>query len=467
MRAVRRPTRVGTAGRAITAAIPTMTNVELVDVVVLGAGSGGEVVAGELADAGRSVALVESGLVGGECPYLACIPSKALLLAARHGAGWAEAVRVRDRAAEDRNDTQTAKALVDRGVRLVRGRGRVTGPGRLTITPRTPDDVLDVRDLGYRTALVLATGSSSAAPPIDGLDDVPTWTSAQALASPELPRRLAVIGGGAVGCELAQAYAAFGARVGLYEAQPTLLPGETAWLGEAMASALAAHGVEVHTGCDLSSAKELDADRVLVAVGRRPASGGLGLEHLGVTVEDGDPVDIDLRCRVVAGGRTLPDVFAVGDLTGVAPYTHTASYQGRVVAAELSGRGRDADWTAIPRAVYTHPAVLATGLTQEQAGERGHRVVTSRFDGTGTARAFVAGTPAPALVKLIADAGSGVLLGAAAIGPDADSWAGELALAVRAGLTVDVVADRVHAFPSWSEAIGAAARSLLDQLSRA
>jgi dihydrolipoamide dehydrogenase len=460
---------------------PSDRNVEVeVEVVVLGAGSGGEVVASELAGAGVTVAVVERELVGGECPYLACVPSKALLLAARRRRGldtgsgpdraaYAEAVRMRDRAAENRDDADAAKQLEADGVTLLRGDGSVERPGVVAVTGADGR----VRRVGYRRSLVLATGAEASVPPIDGLRDAPLWTIADALSSSELPERLVIIGGGAVGCELAQVYARFGSRVTLIEAEPTLLPREPAWLGEALADALRDSGIDVRTGEEvervdggastavavLSGGDRLPADRVLVALGKKPRLAGIGLERLGLDPDAA--LEVDARMRV----RGTEDILAVGDVNGLSPYTHSANHQARVVAAHLLGHGRDADHTGAPRAVYTDPPVFATGETADVARERGTRVTSVRFDVGDTARAFIERTVdpedhRPACLELVADADTGILLGAAAIGPEADSWGGELALAVRLRVTVDQLADHAQAFPTWSEAIGAAAREL-------
>ena len=442
------------------------------DVVVLGVGSGGEVVAERAAQAGLRVAAVEARLVGGECPYLACVPSKAMLLAARrhraaggdHDLAWIDAVRRRDEAAEQRDDAGSASSLTEAGVVLVRGRGAVVAPG----TVRVGD-----RELRWSRALVVGTGSAPTPPPVEGIDAVPTWTSDEALASPERPARLVVLGGGAVGCELAQVYASFGSAVTLVEPEGSLLGREPAWVGEALAAALTAAGADVRTGVaasraepveggvrlHLSDGSSVEADRVLLAAGRAPRTAGLGLERLGVRVEDGAPLEVDGRCRVVVDGTGLDDVFAVGDVTGVAPYTHTASYQGRVVAAHLLGAGRDADYAGVPRAVYTDPPVFSVGRTTDTGGG----VLVASFDVSQTARAFLEGASG-GRVELVCDAGTGVLLGATAVGVAADAWAGELALAVRAGLDVRLLADHVRAFPTWSEAIQPPAEDLASRL---
>jgi dihydrolipoamide dehydrogenase len=435
------------------------------DVVVLGGGSAGEVVADGVAGAGRRVALVEERLVGGECPYYACIPSKALLLAARTGLDWSEAVARRDDASEHRDDSGTVAGLEESGVEVVRGRGRVTGPGRLEVGDRT---------LGWHD-LVVCSGAEPSAPPVPGLDSVPRWTSDEALVSPERPDRLVVLGGGAVGCELAQVYAAFGAQVVLVEVADRLLAGEPPFVGELLADALRADGVQLHLGAEVASARatadgvrlELAdgsaavGDRVLVATGRRPRVQGLGLESLGVEVDG--PLQIGPRCRV-EGQR---HVFAAGDVTGVAPYTHTANYQGRLIVAELVGTGRDADYRAVPRAVYTAPAVWSVGLTPQRAHEQGVDVETAAMDLGDSSRGFLAdktGQPSAGRVEVYADRRRGVVVGASAVGPDADSWAAELAVMVRAEVPLQVLADVVHAFPTWGEALEPPLRELRDRL---
>jgi dihydrolipoamide dehydrogenase len=453
-----------------------------VDVVVLGCGSGGEVVANTVAAAGLSITVVEAGLVGGTCPYLACVPSKALLLSAaeyrRCGgdahAAWLRAVRHRDEAARHRDDRPAVEGLEKSGAVLLRGRGRIVGPHEVEVHPPGGQPTR----VSWRRALVIGTGSTSAQPAVEGLDGVGAWTSEAALSSAELPRTLVVLGGGAVGCELSQVYSSFGASVTVVEAAPRLLAGEDPWVGDAMSAALRAGGVDVRTGVGvdtaerspggqvrlhLSDATTLSADRVLVATGRRPVTSGLGLDVLGLHVQDGEPVLTDARCQVV------PGVYAVGDVTGVAPYTHTATYQGRLVADDILGRGHDGSFAAIPRAVYTEPGLLSVGLSEQAARDQGRSVRAATFDVSQTGRAFlhqVTGTmpSAPARLQLLADAVSGVLVGATAFGPGADSWAAELVLAVRAGTHAGTLADVVHAFPAWSEAVQPAAAELAGNL---
>jgi dihydrolipoamide dehydrogenase len=439
------------------------------EVVVLGAGSGGQPVAEALAGEGVDVVVVEAFRVGGECPYVACIPSKALLVAAAAGVGWDKAVRRRDAAAEQRDDSGTADGLVGEGVRLLRGTGTVTGPGTLDVV--TPDG--DRIELRWTRALVVATGSAPVMPPVDGIDALPAgtlWTSADALSVTDRPDRLLVLGGGAVGCELGQAFARLGSDVKLVEIAPRLLAGEQPWVGDAIADALRHDGVDVRLDTSatrvepqdsgvrlhLADGSTIDADRLLLAGGRRPRGDRLGLERLGVASDDG-ALRVDARCRVLGGADgVLPDVYAVGDVTGVAPFTHTATYQAEIVADGLLGRGRDADYRAVPRVVYTDPAVFCVGVTEANADRA---LVTAAVDVADTARALVERPPHAGRVELLADP-DGTLVGAAVVAPHADSWAGELALAVRAGVPVSLLADHVHPHPAWSEALHPVSRAL-------
>lgn len=439
------------------------------DVVVLGAGSAGESIAHTLVDRGRSVALVEAGLVGGECPYLACMPSKALLRSATArdtarrltdlGAAaqpvdlgdpaqaYRAAVRRRDEIAEHRDDSEAAESLESAGVVLVRGRGRVTAPGVVTV---------DGRELGW-SDLVVATGSKAVIPPIDGLPDVPSWTSDEALSAQERPASLLVLGGGAVGCELAQAHARFGTTVVLVDTADQLLGREETSIARLLEQVLRDDGVDVRLGsgldrvepsdggalCHLSDGGAVQVERVLVATGRKPWSDDLGLDVLGIEPgEDGELV-VDEHCRVA------DSVWAAGDITGVAPYTHTANYQARVVAANLLGEARAADYSAIPRVVYTDPTVASVGMDASTAAEKGISAQTAAMDLGEVARTSTEGAGGGRLVLTAAD---GILIGAAAIGPHADEWLSEATVAIRAKVPLAVLADVVHAFPTFGEA---------------
>ena len=450
------------------------------DVVVLGGGTSGTLIAMEVSRGGRSAALVEAGLVGGESPYLADMPSKSLLQSARRGETWEHAVARRDEVAGHLNDNAATARLAEAGVTLLRGAGRVTKPGTVVVVPNPVKASLDgaapsgAVTLRYQE-LVLATGSEPVAPPVEGLTDVPTWTSAEALTCPDLPRRLIVLGAGPVGCELAQIYAAFGSQVTLLEAEPHVLPGEATFTGEILGDALRRTGVDLRLGSPVVKAETLDsglaltladgtrieADRVLLATGRQPRVSGIGLEVLGIPA--GEALPLDERCRVVPAAPTRKPagrLWAAGDVTAVAPYTHTARYQAGIVAANILGGNRAADYRAVPRTVYTSPSVVTVGMSPALAAASGVDLVTVSCDLAETARATVEDDDR-GRVELYADAGNDdFLVGAAAVGPYAEEWMGEVTLAIRAKIPLDVLADMVHAFPSYGEAVGAPLRGL-------
>jgi pyruvate/2-oxoglutarate dehydrogenase complex dihydrolipoamide dehydrogenase (E3) component len=401
------------------------------DVVVLGGGSGGEAVARGVAERGKKVALVEESLVGGECPYLACMPSKALLHAAKAGRSWPVAVKLRDEAANHRDDTATVKELRSAGVDVVRSHGVIAGPGAVLAGPRR----LEAQDF------VVATGAEAVVPPVDGASAQDIWTSDDALSAAELPERLLVLGGGPVGCELAQAFARLGSSVTLVEADERLLAREPAFVGDTIRDVLIADGVTVRTGEKVESAPA--GWRVLAAIGKRPRVTGIGLERLGLEPDPASGLPTDERCRVQDG------LWGVGDVTSVAPYTHTANYQAKVVVANICGEPRRADYTAIPRALYTDPPAYAVGRTADDDD-----LVTASADLGETARAIVDQRQRTGgRVVLYADPHDRVLVGAAAVGPGADEWGAELTLAVKARVGVDVLADVVHAFPTYAEAL--------------
>ncbi len=453
------------------------------DVVVLGSGSAGENVATALGDAGRSVALVEQHRVGGECAYVACIPSKAMLRSAqvRHesterrrlGASsteaeldedddaFAQAARRRDETSQQRDDRASADDVRQRGVTLVRGHGVITAPGVVTVEGRT----LRCRDL------VVATGSTPQVPPVDGLVGAPTWTSAEALSAPDRPASLLVLGGGAVGCEQSQTFARFGVRVVLVEPADQLLGAEEPSVAAHLAEVLRADGVDVRLGVEpervdggavrLSDGSTVTVERILVATGRTPSTDGIGLEILGLAADQ--PLEVDEHCRVVKDGEPLPHVWAAGDVTGDAPYTHTASYRARVIVSNLLGEDRVADLRAIPRVVYTEPPVASVGLDAEHAREQGLDPVTASVDLADVPRNKTEGAHGGRLV-LTLDREKRVLLGASAIGPMADHWLGEAVLAVRAQLPMSVLLDTVHAFPTFSTAYEQGLQDLAGQL---
>ena len=360
------------------------------DVVVLGGGTAGVHVATEVAGGGKAVALVEAGLIGGESAYLACLPSNSLLLSAARGKAWEDAVARRDEVTGGLDDSAPARRLTRAGVTVIRGTARITGPGTVEVT-LVPDGGAD-GGLGEGPGqgpgecpgegrvpltysdLVIATGCEPVAPPIEGLSEIPAWTTAQSLCSPDLPRRLIVLGGGPAGCELTQIYASFGSQVTLVEAEPTLLPGEPAFAGEILAAALRRAGAEIYLGSRATKAERtsdgltlaledgtrIDADRLLLASGRRPRLGGLGLDTLGLEVTPGMALPTTTRCEVT-GILGSSRVWAAGDVTGTT-HAHASRYQASVVAANILGRRREADYSAIPRCVFTTPSVFAVGV---------------------------------------------------------------------------------------------------------
>jgi pyruvate/2-oxoglutarate dehydrogenase complex dihydrolipoamide dehydrogenase (E3) component len=458
--------------------------VDSFDVVVLGGGSAGEWVAGNVAGQGRRVALVERLRVGGECPFVACIPSKAMLRSAsarqsaRHLdqaggasaapvldsdlAAWHAAVRRRDELSAHRDDRAKAADLRERGVTLFRGDGCVQGP---EVFVRGPDGE---SALGYRD-LVLATGSVPMIPPVDGLDSVPLWTSDEALSAADYPRSVIILGGGAVGCELAQVYAAFGVPVTLIESAHHLAGDVEPEVAAGLARVLRANGVTVQLGAEVTRTEAArngviahlrdgtvaEAERILVAAGRVPATGGLGLEGLGISLTAAGAVPVDDHCRVQGSQH----IWAAGDVTGLAPYTHGANYQARVVTGNLLGENLTADYSAMPRVAYTEPALASVGMTAARARAAGHDVRTATANLAAEARAATDGAVAGMLV-LVADRAAGVLIGASALGPGADSWIAEATVAIRGHVPLRTLADVVHAFPTIGEGFEVPLREL-------
>jgi pyruvate/2-oxoglutarate dehydrogenase complex dihydrolipoamide dehydrogenase (E3) component len=461
--------------------------VEHFEAIVLGAGSAGEYVAGELADAGRTVALIEKLRVGGECPFVSCVPSKAMLRSAEArgdarrlaelggsavpaGLGddanaYRTAAARRDRLANDRHDTGHAEEAKKRGVTLIRGTGQVTGPGVVSV---------DGRELGYQD-LVLSTGSEPAVPPITGLDTVTTWTSDRALSEPGRPASAAILGGGPIGCEFAQIYAGFGSAVTVIESAPRLLSAEPPAISDAMAGVLRDGGIDVRLGAAVKAVEPaadgttrilfedgppLETGRLILAVGRQPVTSRLGLDRLGIAPDDKGALTVDAYCRV----RGHQHVWAGGDVTGIAPYTHGADYQALVISHNLLGRRYQADYRAMPRVVYTQPPMASTGLTEAQARDAGIDVITATMDLSGLVRTNTDGGPGGTLI-LAADRGRGILIGAAALGPGADDWISEASLAIRAEVPLTVLADVVHPFPTHAQGYEQPLRDLAAQVS--
>ncbi len=432
------------------------------DVVVLGGGSAGSYIASEVARAGRSVALVEARLVGGLCPYLADMPSKSLLHSARRGETWEHAVGRRDEVTGYCSDASPVAWLATAGVTVTRGRGHISRPGAVEV---------DGVEYTYND-LVITTGSTPVLPAVEGLDDVPHWTSDEALSGPDLPRRLVVLGGGTVGCELAQIYAAFGSQVTVVETLGRLAGAEAPFVGEVLADSLRRMGADVRLGVEaelaertgeglslrLSDETTVEADRVLLATGREPQAAGLGLEKIEVEVGPDGNVPVDSTCQVAEG------VWAAGDVTGVACHTHLANYQARIVISNLLGTRREADYRAIPRVVHTTPAACAVGISPMSVPEPETDLIAAGFDLGETARAALEDDDR-GRVELYADRSRGVLVGAAAVGLYAEEWMSEMVLAIRAGVHLHTLADVVHAYPTYGEALEPPIRELTDRLS--
>ncbi|MBB4661314.1 dihydrolipoyl dehydrogenase family protein [Conexibacter arvalis] len=442
---------------------------ERFDCVVIGAGPGGRAVAPVLAGAGWRVAVVEAELVGGECPYWACIPSKTLLRPgdlrseARRAPGVGEpsldwdAVRdYRDYMVSGLDDASKAQALEARGVVLVRGEARVAEPGLV---------VVGERELRCRE-IVIASGSRAVVPELHGLQRGRVWTSREVTTLREVPGSAIVVGAGPVGIECAQYLAELGSTVTLMGRSPRLLRREDPEVSEHVFDLLRAHGVEVRTRAAVAAVTHDDAgaqvrtddgglhhsERLVVATGRAPRVEGL--EGAGVTLDERGAIAVDERCRAAEG------IWAVGDVTGVAPFTHVASYQGRVAVANLLGGDARADYRAIPRVVFGSPEVAAVGLTAARAEEAGIATESAHLPLRDADRAEIYGTDLAGGVGLRVDRDRGVVVGAWAVGPHAGEWIHTAALAVKAELPVAVLRDFVPQFPTFDELWSQAARAL-------
>jgi pyruvate/2-oxoglutarate dehydrogenase complex dihydrolipoamide dehydrogenase (E3) component len=429
-----------------------------VDVVVLGVGAGGELVARRLAQAGLRVAAVESRLVGGECPFHGCTPSKLLLHSAHTSRSLLEAAgRVRE-ATHDWHDDGHAGPLEDDGVQVVRGHGRLDGPGRVRV--QTPDGPVV---LVGRRGVVLDTGTRPAVPDVEGLAATPYWTNREAVRAETAPRRLAVLGGGNIGVELAQAFSRCGSQVVLLETADRLLVAEEPEASAALTRALRDEGVDVRTGTDVQRVAHesgrfvlvlgdgvLEADELLVATGRTPNLENVGLASVGLD-PTADTVEVDERCR--AGER----LWAVGDITGRGAFTHVSLYQGELVVRDVLGEdGPWGEYHAVARVTYTQPEVAQVGLTESEAREAGHAVVTGTVEVDDSPRGWIA--EASGVVKVVADAGTGVLLGGTVVAPYGGEVLGLLSTAVHARLTVPDLARMHFAYPTFHRVVRDALR---------
>jgi pyruvate/2-oxoglutarate dehydrogenase complex dihydrolipoamide dehydrogenase (E3) component len=448
---------------------------EKVDVVVLGMGPGGEDAAGKLAEAGLNVVGIEKELVGGECPYWGCIPSKMMIRAAdllaeaRRIPGFAGsstvtpdwgpvAKRVRE-ATDNWNDKVAVDRFEGKGGHFVRGVGRITGPSSVSV---------DGRSFEAGRAVVIATGSAPATPPIPGLAGVPYWTNRQAIEVEQLPRSLIVVGGGAIGLELAQVFARFGVAVTVVEALARLLAMEEPEASEVVSAVFQREGITVHTGTAIESlerqgrqvvltlngGQRLAADQLLVATGRQSNLKAIGVDALGIdTSQRFLPVDDHLRVK--------EKVWAIGDVTGKGNFTHVATYQADIAVKDILGIPIEgANYRALPRVTFTDPEVGGIGLTEATARKQGVRVETSIQQNAAITRGWIHGPGNDGFIKLVADADRGVLVGATCVGPRGGDMQSMLELAVRESIPVDRLRLLIYAYPTFYRGIGEAARML-------
>lgn len=451
---------------------------ELVDAVVIGMGPGGEDLAGRLAEAGWKVAGVEERLVGGECPYFGCIPSKMIVRAADLLADsrrvpvlsgsasdtpdWGKvAHRIRAEATDNWNDKVAADRFTHKGGILVRGHGRLDGPGRV---------VVGERELEARRAVILNPGTSPAVPPIPGVDAVTYWTNRELLQAETLPASLTVLGGGAIGMEMAQGMARFGARVTVVEALDRIVSFEEPEASEALTEALERDGMVIRTGAravavsqddrgitvELEGGETVTSEKLLVSVGRRSNLSDIGLETVGL-----DPkthyLPVTDRMRVEGVDR----LWAVGDVCGKGAFTHISMYQAAIALADIQGhQWPPADYRALPRVTFTDPEIGSTGLTEQQARERGMRLRVGTTPTSSSTRGWIHGPGNDGLLKLIEDRDRGVLVGGTSMGPVGGEVLSILVLAITAQIPTEQLRHLIYAYPTFHRGLESALAAL-------
>ncbi len=437
---------------------------ERYDAIVLGMGPGGEVAAIKLLGAGKKVAVVERELIGGECAYWACIPSKTLLRPpeAKNEASRAFGISTptldlerifdyRDSMIRNLDDSSEVEGYEEQGVTVVKGEGKIAGPGKVEANGQTLE----------ADHIIVATGSAPNIPPIEGLEDVPYWTNREVTSMREVPGRAVVIGGGPNGIEASQWLSRFGSEVTIVELSDRLINREDPKVSSLTQSFLEEEGIEVRLGrsvektrkegdgsivATLDDGAEMEADVLVVVSGRTPRVQGIGLESVGVEPDE-KGLPIDDRCRLAEG------LWAIGDATGMSLFTHVAKYQARVVTDNILGKSRRADYRGIPRVVFSDPEIAAVGLSEEQAREQGIDVASASLDITKVlARPWTYEENPRGHFGLVADRERKVLAGAWAVAPEAGEWIHQASLAIRAEIPIEKLLDTVVQFPTYSEA---------------
>ncbi len=454
---------------------------EHADVVVVGMGPGSEHVANELAQAGLDVVGVDAELVGGECPYWGCIPSKMMVRAAglladgRRIPGMAGSAsvtadwlpvdrRIRDEATDNWDDSAAVRRFEENGGRFVRGWGSLDGPGRV---------VVDGRDFEARRAVVVGVGTRASVPPAPGLAGTPYWTNREAIETEAVPGSIAIIGGGSIGVELAQVFARFGSRVTVIEAGPSLIGMEEPESAAVLAHVFENEKIDVRTGVTIDSVSHEDgrftiasdgcgsveAERLLVATGRAPDLVRLGVATVGLD-NSARSLPVDDHLRVAGVDRT----WAVGDVTGKGAFTHVSMYQAEIVIDDVLDRTVvPADYRAVPRVTFTDPEIGSVGLTEEDARQRGLAVRVGTSQIPESARGWIHKVGNEGFIKLVADSDRGVLVGATSAGPCGGEVLGLLVLAVHAEVPIDRLRHMIYAYPTFHRAVEVAVKELADE----
>lgn len=432
------------------------------DAVLMGMGPGGEVAASRLLGGDKKIAVIERDLIGGECAYWACIPSKTLLrppevrseATRAFGTGTPtlelkEVFDYRDWMIRDLDDSGQVEGYEKKGATVIKGEGRISGPGKVEANGETLE----------AEHIIVATGSAPKVPPVEGLDDVTVWTNREVTTSREVPSHAVIIGGGPNGIEAGQWLTRFGSEVTIVQSPDRLIDREDPKVSELIKAALEEEGIDIRLGQKVAKARkdgedaivtlddgdEIGTDVVVIAAGRTPRTEGIGLESVGVE-PDGKGLPIDEYCRLTDG------VWALGDVTGVMLFTHVAKYQARVVADNILGKTRRADYRGIPRVVFSDPEIAAAGLTEEQARQQGVQVATATVElPHAIARPWTYEEDPRGTLGLVADREHGVLVGAWAVAPQAGEWIHQASQAIRAEIPIETLLDGVAQFPTYSE----------------